>query len=64
MNIKQLREMNINELKKLIDDKKSDGLKMRFDIAAKQAKNHRGFRVVKKDIAKAMTLIKEMEISK
>jgi ribosomal protein L29 len=64
MNIKQLREMNINELKKVIEQKKSEGVKMRFDIAAKQAKNHRAFRVVKKDIAKSMTLIKESEIGK
>lgn len=64
MNIKQLREMNTNELKKFIDEKKGECVKMRFDIAARQVTNHRALRTAKKDIAKALTLIKQDEMNK
>jgi len=32
--------------------------KMRFDISAKQIKNHREIRKVKKDIARILTILK------
>ena len=56
--------MNGNELKKFIDEKKVECVKLRFDIAAKQVANHRALRTAKKDIAKALTLIKQGELSK
>lgn len=57
MKIKEIREKNTEELKKLLSEKREDVRKLRFDIAAKQAKNNRKLRNDKKDIAKIMTVL-------
>lgn len=59
MKIKELREKNIEELKKLLGEKKESVRKLRFDIASKQVKNNKEYRNTKKDVARIMTLIKE-----
>ena len=41
MKIKELREKNTEELKKLLNEKKEQARKLRFDIASKQVKNNR-----------------------
>lgn len=64
MKIKQIREMKTEELKKFVEEKKSQGVTLRFDIAAKQIKNHREYRLIRKDIAKAITVLKEAELNK
>jgi ribosomal protein L29 len=61
MKIAQIREMKTEELKKFIDDAKAKAVVLQFDIAAKQQKNHRELRNTKKDIAKALTVLKETE---
>jgi ribosomal protein L29 len=58
---KEIREMNINELKKLLDEKRQKAVQLRFDITSKQAKNHRDYRKTKKDISKILTILKEYE---
>lgn len=60
MKIKELREKGIEELKRLLAEKKETVRKARFDMATKQVKNSRQSRSDRKDIAKIMTLIKEM----
>jgi large subunit ribosomal protein L29 len=55
-----LREKNINELKKLLEEKRELVRKMRFDIAAKQVKNHREYRKAKKEVARILTILKEV----
>jgi len=57
MKIKELREKNIEELKKLLSEKREQSRKLRFDIASKQVKNNREYRNTKKDIARILTLI-------
>ena len=57
MKIKELREKNIEELKKLLTEKQDAVRKFRFEIVAKQIKNNRDLRKNKKDIAKILTLI-------
>lgn len=57
--IKELREKNIEELKRLLAEKRSFVSKLRFDIATKQVKNTRQVRNDKKDIARIITLISE-----
>jgi large subunit ribosomal protein L29 len=57
MKIKEIREKNSEELKKLLAEKREDVRKLRFDIAAKQAKNNRKLRNDKKDIAKILTVL-------
>lgn len=59
--IAEFRNMNIEQLKKLVQEKRTQAVKLKFDVATKQAKNHRQYRDIKKDIAKALTLIKESE---
>ena len=59
MKIKELREKNIEELKKLLTEKEDAVRKLRFDMATKQIKNVREIRVDKRDIAKIMTIINQ-----
>ncbi|NTV41298.1 MAG: 50S ribosomal protein L29 [Candidatus Moranbacteria bacterium] len=53
--------MNIEQIKKLVAEKRAQAVKLRFDIAARQLKNHREYRQIKKDIARALTVLKELE---
>lgn len=54
-----MREKNIDELKKLLNEKREAVRKSRFDIAAKQVKNIREMRNNKRDIARILTILKE-----
>lgn len=58
MRIKELREKNKEELKKMLSEKQKAARKFRFDIAAKQVKNNRELRKAKRDIARILTLLK------
>lgn len=64
MKIKEFREKNGEELKKIMAEKKARVLTLRFDISAKQVKNNQEYRTVKKDIAKILTVLKEKEAIK
>jgi large subunit ribosomal protein L29 len=57
--IKEIREKNENELKKNLTELRNKITKMRFDISGKQLKNHREIRIVKKEIARIMTVFSE-----
>jgi large subunit ribosomal protein L29 len=59
MKIKDLREKNIEELKKLLAEKEESIRKFRFDFATKQVKGIRQIRVEKRDVARIITLIRE-----
>lgn len=59
MKIKELREKNSGELKKLLEEKRGNLRKLRFEIATKQYKKTRNVRKERKDIAKILTLITE-----
>ncbi len=61
MKILEIRDMNIEQIKKLVAEKRTQAVKLRFDIAARQLKNHREYREIKKDIARALTILKERE---
>ena len=63
MKVKELREKNIEELKKLLAEKREVVRKLRFDVATKQVKNTRQARNEKKDIARIITLINEEKIN-
>jgi large subunit ribosomal protein L29 len=54
--MKEIREKNSNELKKDLLERRNKLAKMRFDISAKQVKNHRDFRKIKKEIARILTI--------
>jgi ribosomal protein L29 len=57
--IKELRGKNIEELKKLLAEKRESVRKLRFDVATKQVKNTRQIRNEKRDISRIETLINE-----
>ncbi|MDD3497898.1 MAG: 50S ribosomal protein L29 [Candidatus Moranbacteria bacterium] len=59
MKAKELREKNINELKRELEEKKEIVRQLRFDISLKQVKDHREIRNTKREIARLMTIIKE-----
>ncbi len=61
MKIGEIRDMKIEELKKFIEDKRALAVKLRFDIAAKQLKNHREYRNARKEIAQALTVLGQLE---
>ena len=58
MKISEIREKSENELKKDLVEMRNKKAKMRFDISAKQVKNHREARKVKKNIARILTVLK------
>jgi large subunit ribosomal protein L29 len=59
---KDIREKNQEELKNDLVELRGKMTKLRFDISAKQVKNNRELRKVKKDIAKILTVIKEKQV--
>ena len=63
MKIKELRDKNIEELKKLLNEKKEHVRKLRFDISSKQVKNNREYRNTRKEVAKMLTLINESKFT-
>lgn len=59
MKIKELKDKNAEELKKLLAEKREAIRKLRFEIATKQVKNNKQLRNDKIDVARILTLIKE-----
>lgn len=59
MKIQEIKDMNNEQLKKLIAEKQTQAVKLRFDIAARQVKNHRQYRTLKTDIARALTILNQ-----
>ncbi len=59
MKIKELREKNKEELKKLLTEKEEIVRKLRFEIASKQIKNVKDLKNNRKEIARILTLINE-----
>jgi large subunit ribosomal protein L29 len=57
--MKEFKGKSLNELKNDLEKKREEARKLRFDISAKQVKNSRQLRQVKKDIARLLTLVKE-----
>lgn len=61
MKIKELQEKNIEELKKLLAEKRENTRKIRFDIATRQVKNTKELNNNKKDIARILTIIRKKD---
>jgi large subunit ribosomal protein L29 len=59
MKAKELRDKNINELVKNLQEKRNEAQGLTFDISVKQAKNNRALRNTKRDIARILTVISE-----
>ena len=62
MNAKEIRELNLSELNKKLEDLKDELYKLRFQLAINQLENPMRIVAVKKDIARIKTIIRENEI--
>jgi len=57
--IKELRQKSKEELGKLLKDIRERQGSLRFDLVTGKVKNVREIRQIKKDIARALTILKE-----
>lgn len=57
MKIKELKDKNKEELAKLLEEKRGQVRKLRFDVALRQMKRVRDLRNTKRDIARILTLL-------
>ncbi len=64
MKIKEIAEKKDKELDKFIADQKAKLLKLTFDVATKESGKVRDIRVIKRDIARALTVRRERELVK
>ena len=61
MKMREIREKSENELRKDLTGLRNKVAKLRFDISAKQVKNHREVRKTKQDIARILTILKSQK---
>ena len=59
MKIKEIRQKSKEELERTLKDQREKHRSLRFDLAAGKVKNVRELRQTKKDIARALTILKE-----
>lgn len=62
MKVKDIRDLNKDELNKKLFDCKDELFKLRFQLATGQLDNPMRLKQVRKDIARIKTVIREMEI--
>ena len=58
----EIRNLDIQGLKKQLEDAHQELFNLRFRLSTKQLVNHRELRRVKRNIARINTLIKEKEL--
>lgn len=58
MKLNELRQRNKSDLEKLLQDLREKLRQLRFDLAAGKVKNVREIRMVKKEIAQILTLLR------
>lgn len=61
MDIKELKQLNKEELVKKSQDDREKLRQMRFDLAGGKVKDVREIREIKKEIARIMTLLKNLK---
>jgi large subunit ribosomal protein L29 len=59
MKIVELRQKTKNELEKILADSRERLRQLRFDLAAGKVKNVREIHLLKKDIARILTLLRQ-----
>jgi large subunit ribosomal protein L29 len=62
MKITEIRELSASELNEKLADCKKELFNLRFQLAINQLENPMRIRVVKKDIAKIKTVLRELEL--
>lgn len=61
MKAKEIRKKTKEELEKLLAEKRKKLTQLRFDLAAGKVKNVREIRETKKDIARILTILRELK---
>lgn len=61
MKAKELRELTVDELKRKLEDLRRELFNLRFQQITHQLKNSIRIRIVRKDIAKILTILREKE---
>jgi len=62
MKAKELRELTTEELEQKIGELKRELFNLRFQLATGQLENHMRIKQVRKDIARAKTILREREL--
>ncbi len=62
MKVNKLRDLSTNELLKKVDDLKEELFNLRFQMATGQLENPMKIKEIRKDIAKAKTVLREREL--
>ncbi|WP_073183795.1 50S ribosomal protein L29 [Anaerosphaera aminiphila] len=62
MKTKEIRQMSSEELNKKLNELKNELFNLRFRLATGQLDNPLSIRIVKKDIARVMTIIRQREL--
>ena len=62
MKIKEIRTLGDEELNERLEAAHKELLELRFKAATKQLKNHREIPMLKKDIARLKTIVREREL--
>jgi ribosomal protein L29 len=60
MKVQELRDKTPVEKEKFLAESREQLRKLRFEIASQQTKSHRAYRTLKKDIARTLTLMREV----
>ncbi|HWQ60310.1 MAG TPA: 50S ribosomal protein L29 [Candidatus Fimivivens sp.] len=63
MKMKELREKSQGEREKLLLELRKKVRELRFSVAGRETKNHREYRAARKDVARALTLGREEELT-
>ena len=62
MNVEKLRDLSTNELVRKVDSLKEELFNLRFQMATGQLENPMRIKELRKDIARAKTILREREI--
>ena len=62
MKAAELKKMNASELQKKLADLKEELFNLRFQLAINQLENPMRIQVVKKDIARVSTVLRQLEL--
>ena len=64
MRVKEVREMSVVELQDKLNDLKAELFNLRFQLAVNRLDNPMRIKAVKKDIARVMTIMQQLDSAK
>jgi large subunit ribosomal protein L29 len=62
MKNQEIHEMSERQLRQVLEENRQELFNLRFQIATRKIKNHQRIPVVKRDIARIMTALREREL--